>query len=194
MEQPSPLTNNLYQNNPNGNNWLKVVTIGTTSNINGVGARVEITSALGTQVRDVQSGTGFRYMGSLNTYFGLGENTNISTLTIYWPSGTVDVMNNVSVNQSLVITEGQTLSTEISSFNQISVFPNPVINSIEIKSDYGLENAIISVFDLNGRRVLNYKNVDGSSFVDLSSLSVGEYILRVISSEGNIYSTKVLKR
>lgn len=186
--------NNLYQNNPNGNNWLKVVTIGTTSNINGIGARVEITSALGTQVRDVQSGTGFRYMGSLNTYFGLGENTNISTLTIYWPSGTVDVMNNVSVNQSLVITEGQTLSTEISSFNQISVFPNPVINSIEIKSDYGLENTIISVFDLNGSRVLNYKNVDGSSFVDLSSLSIGEYILRVISSEGNIYSTKVLKR
>ena len=133
-------------------------------------------------------------MGSLNTYFGLGENTNISTLTIYWPSGTVDVMNNVSVNQSLVITEGQTLSTEISSLNQISVFPNPAINSIEIKSDYSLENAIISVFDLNGRRVLNYKNEAGSNFVDLSNLSMGEYILRIISSEGNIYSTKILKR
>ena len=186
--------NNLYQNNPNGNNWLKVVTIGTTSNINGIGARVEITSALGTQIRDVQSGTGFRYMGSLNTYFGLGENTNISTLTIYWPSGTVDVMNNVSVNQSLVVTEGQTLSTEISSMNQISVFPNPAIDSIEIKSDYSLENAIISVFDLNGRRVLNYKNVGGSSYVDLSSLSVGEYILRVISFKGDIYSKKILKK
>jgi hypothetical protein len=103
-------------------------------------------------------------------------------------------MNNVSVNQSLVVTEGQTLSTETSSMNQISVFPNPAIDSIEIKSDYSLENAIISVFDLNGRRVLNYKNVGGSSYVDLSSLSVGEYILRVISFEGNIYSTKVLKR
>ena len=133
-------------------------------------------------------------MGSLNTYFGLGENTNISTLTIYWPSGTVDVMNNVSVNQSLVITEGQTLSTEVSGLNQINVFPNPAINSIEIKSDYSLEIAIISVFDLNGRRVLNYKNVEGSNLIDLSSLSIGEYILRVISFEGNIYSTKVLKR
>ena len=133
-------------------------------------------------------------MGSLNTYFGLGENTNVSTLTIYWPSGTVDVMNNVNVNQSLVVTEGQTLSTEISSLNQISVFPNPTINSIEIRSDYNLENAIISVFDLNGRRVLNYKNTDGSNLVDLTSLSTGEYILRVISSEGKIYSTKILKK
>ena len=133
-------------------------------------------------------------MGSLNTYFGLGENTSISTLSIYWPSGTVDVMNNVSVNQSLVVTEGQTLSTEISDLNQISVFPNPAIDSIEIKSDYNLENAIISVFDLNGRRVLNYKNIDGSTFINLSSLVTGEYILRVISSEGNIYSSKILKR
>ena len=63
-----------------------------------------------------------------------------------------------------------------------------------IKSDYNLENAIISVFDLNGRRVLNYKNTDGSNLVDLTSLSIGEYILRVISFEGNIYSTKVLKK
>ena len=69
-----------------------------------------------------------------------------------------------------------------------------LISSVEIKSDYNLENAIISVFDLNGRRVLNYKNEAGSSFVDLSNLSMGEYILRIISSEGNIYSTKILKK
>ena len=81
---------NLYQNDGNDNNWLTIRTTGTTSNINGIGARVEITSpGIGTQIRDVRSGTGFRYMSSLNTYFGLGEDTNITTLTNYWPSGTV---------------------------------------------------------------------------------------------------------
>ena len=120
--------NNLYQNNDNGNNWLKIITVGTTSNINGIGARVEIASTqVGTQIRDVTSGTGFRYMGSLNTYFGLGEDTNITTLTVYWPSGTVDIFNNVSVNQSLEITEGQTLSSEIYSLDQINAFPNPCL-------------------------------------------------------------------
>ena len=186
--------NNLYQNNPNGNNWLKVVTIGTTSNINGIGARVEITSALGTQIRDVQSGTGFRYMGSLNTYFGLGQDTTISTLTIYWPSGTVDILDNINVNQSLEVVEGQTLGVHTSDLNQIIVFPNPANDYVEIKSDHNLEGAIISLFDLNGRRVINYKNTDASNLVDLSGLSVGEYILRVMSSEGGIYSTKILKR
>ena len=163
--------------------------------INGIGARIEITSPqIGTQIRDVTSGTGFRYMGSLNTYFGLGEDTNITTLTVYWPSGTVDTLNNVSVNQPLEITEGQTLSTEIYSLDQITVFPNPADNYITIKSDYNLEDAIISLFDLNGRRVLNYKNSSNNNIVDISSLSDGEYVLRVILSEGRIYSTKVLKR
>ena len=186
---------NLYQNSSNGNNWLKIMTIGTTSNINGIGARIEITSSsIGTQIRDVQSGTGFRYMSSLNTYFGLGEDTSISTLTVYWPSGTVDVLNNISVNQTLEITEGQTLSAQVTELNQIIVFPNPANDYVEIKSDYNLEGAIISLFDLNGRRVINYKNTGASNLVDLSSLSVGEYILRVISSEGGIYSTKILKR
>ena len=133
-------------------------------------------------------------MGSLNTYFGLGEDTNITTLTVYWPSGTVDTLNNVSVNQPLEITEGQTLSTEIYSLDQITVFPNPADNYITIKSDYNLEDAIISLFDLNGRRVLNYKNSSNNNIVDISSLSDGEYVLRVILSEGRIYSTKVLKR
>ena len=186
--------NNLYQNSKNDNNWLKIITIGTSSNINGIGARIEITSDLGTQVRDVRSGTGFTYMGSLNTYFGLKQDSNINNLTIYWPSGIVDVLNNVSVNQPLEITEGQTLSTEIYSLDQITVFPNPADNYITIKSDYNLEDAIISLFDLNGRRVLNYKNSSNNNIVDVSGLSNGGYVLRVILSEGGIYSTKVLKR
>ena len=66
--------------------------------------------------------------------------------------------------------------------------------NVSVKSDHNLEGAIISLFDLNGRRVINYKNTDASNLVDLSGLSVGEYILRVMSSEGGIYSTKILKR
>ena len=187
--------NNLYQNNDNGNNWLKIITVGTTSNINGIGARIEIASPqIGTQIRDVTSGTGFRYMGSLNTYFGLGEDTNITTLTVYWPSGTVDVFNNVSVNQSLEITEGQTLSSEIYSLDQITVFPNPADDYITVKSNHNLDDAIISMFDLNGRRVLNYKNESDDGIINVSGLSAGEYILRIITSDQDIYSKKIIKK
>ena len=133
-------------------------------------------------------------MGSLNTYFGLGEDTNITTLTVYWPSGTVDVFNNVSVNQSLEITEGQTLSSEIYSLDQITVFPNPADDYITIKSNYNLDDAIISMFDLNGRRVLNYKNEEDNGIINVSGLSAGEYILRIITSDQDIYSNKIIKK
>ena len=133
-------------------------------------------------------------MGSLNTYFGLGEDTNMTTLTVYWPSGTVDVFNNVSVNQSLEITEGQTLSSEIYSLDQINVFPNPAEDYITVKSNYSLNDAIISIFDLNGRRVLNYKNGSDDSIINVSDLSAGEYILRIITSSQDIYSKKIIKK
>ena len=187
--------NSLYQNTPNDNNWLKVITVGTTSNINGIGARIEIASpSLGIQVRDVQSGTGFRYMSSLNTYFGLGQDSSITTLTVYWPSGVVDTFNNVNVNQSLEITEGQTLSTGVPSLDNIAVFPNPANDYIAVKSDYNLDDAIISLFDLSGRRVLNYKNSSDNNLIDVSKLSSGEYILRLITSETIIFTKKILIR
>ena len=187
--------NSLYQNTPNDNNWLKVITVGTTSNINGIGARIEISSpSLGIQVRDVQSGTGFRYMSSLNTYFGLGQDSSITTLTVYWPSGVVDTFNNVNVNQSLEITEGQTLSTGVPSLENIAVFPNPANDYITVKSDYNLDDAIISLFDLSGRRVLNYKNSSDNNLIDVSKLSSGEYILRLITSETIIFTKKILIR
>ena len=133
-------------------------------------------------------------MSSLNTYFGLGQDSSITTLTVYWPSGVVDTFNNVNVNQSLEITEGQTLSTGVPSLDNIAVFPNPANDYITVKSDYNLDDAIISLFDLNGRRVLNYKNSSDNNLIDVSKFSSGEYILRLITSETIIFTKKILIR
>lgn len=94
-----------YMNETNDNNWLKVNTVGTASNANGIGARVKITSAMGPQIRDVKSGDGFRYMSTLNAHFGIGTDTEVESVTVYWPSGTVDVVENPAINTTLVIVE-----------------------------------------------------------------------------------------
>ena len=98
------------------------------------------------------------------------------------------------MNQSLEITEGQTLSTGVPSLDNIAVFPNPANDYIAVKSDYNLDDAIISLFDLNGRRVLNYKNSSNNNLIDVSKLSSGEYILRLITSETIIFTKKILIR
>jgi len=187
---------NLYlQEGNNGNNWLKITTTGTTSNINGIGARVEInTPGVGTQIRDVMSGSGFRYMSSLNTHFGIGSDSAVNSITVYWPSGTVDVINNPSINTTINITEGETLSLESSLIEDLIIYPNPVRNILTIDSSLNLDQSIISVFDIVGRRVMNYRLEDGINSVNVSELSVGEYILRIITKEGQMSSQKFIKK
>ena len=186
---------NLYlQEGNNGNNWLKIATHGVTSNINGIGARIEINSpGIGTQIRDVMSGTGFRYMSSLNTHFGIGSDSSVNSITVYWPSGTVDVINNPGINTTIHVAEGETLSLENSFIEDLIIYPNPVRNTLTIGSSLNLDQSIISVFDIAGRRVMNYRLVNGINSVNVSELSVGEYILRVITKEGQMSSQKFIK-
>jgi len=94
-----------YFNNGNLNSWLTVTLQGTTSNLNGIGARVEIYGAWGKQIRDVRAGVGFRYMGTLNAHFGLGTATLIDSLRVLWPSGNTDVICNPNKNSVIHIIE-----------------------------------------------------------------------------------------
>lgn len=97
----------IYTNNKEtNNNWIKIHTVGTTSNIDGIGARVEIYTDSGKQIRDVKSGDGFRYMSSMNTHFGIGSDTSISHITIYWPNSGCETFLNPSINQSFTAVEG----------------------------------------------------------------------------------------
>jgi PKD repeat protein len=99
-----------YLNNGNSNNWLTVTLEGTTSNINGIGARVEIYGAWGKQIRDVRSGVGFRYMGTLNAHFGIGSATQIDSLIVRWPSGNVDLICAPDTNSVLHVIESSSPS------------------------------------------------------------------------------------
>ena len=183
---------NVKYNDGNSNNWLKICTVGVQSNRNGIGARVELNSpGLGTQIRDVRSGEGFRFMSSLNTHFGLGADNTINSVTIYWPSGTVDVIANPPINSTLTVTEGETLSLEQSFVDDLILFPNPTKDILNLNASYGFENAIYSVFDMNGKRLMNSKFSTNS--IDVSLLSSGNYILRIMN-DGSIKSQKFIKQ
>ena len=91
----------IYWNLTTSNNWITINTIGTSSNIDGIGARVEIYTDSGVQIRDVRSGEGFEYMSTLNTHFGIGSDTNISHIIVYWPNSDCE-MYHESSNKSNV--------------------------------------------------------------------------------------------
>lgn len=185
----------IYFSDGNTNNWIKIVTVGIGpinggSNKNGIGARVELYTASGKQIRDVRSGDGFANMSTLNTHFGIGTNAAIDNIIVYWPSGIVDNIPNPSINSTLVITEGQSLSVEDEALASLKLFPNPVFSEINIEAPFSLKGKVATVFDLQGKRVLNQK-LQGNS-IDVSVLSAGMYILR-IEEHGKTSTHKFIK-
>jgi len=182
---------NIHYNDANDNNWIVVNTQGVESNRNGIGARVEITSALGTQIRDVRSGEGFRYMSTLNTHFGIGSDTEIDELVIKWPSGIVDVITNPDVNTAHLIIEGQTLGVDENTLTNISLSPNPAKNLITINYSENLKGALAAVYDVMGRIVLS-NNLERNT-LDVSSLNTGLYFLN-LNLNGKTVQLKFIKK
>ncbi|PNQ75446.1 RNA-binding protein [Hanstruepera neustonica] len=182
--------NTFYKNEGNDNNWITLTTVGTESNINGIGARIEVHTPSGIQIRDVRSGEGFRFMSSLNTHFGLGTETVIDNIVIYWPSGIIDNIENPDINESIIIIEGQSLTVDDYELTGLTIYPNPVKNTINFDSAVNLNGRIATVFDLNGKRVLNTKLEQNS--LDVSNLNTGIYVIR-LENEGRAINRKFIK-
>ncbi len=180
------------------NNWITINTVGTASNIDGIGARVEIYTASGTQIRDVRSGEGFEYMSTMNTHFGIGTDTAISHIIIYWPNSECEMFINPPINQAFTAIEGtgascDTLGVDDETLSsELSISPNPTRSILNINTSLSLENAVFNIYDISGRRVMT-NSLNNSNTIDVSNLSAGNYILSVIS-ERTITNQKFIKQ
>ncbi|MEE2637391.1 MAG: CRTAC1 family protein [Acidobacteriota bacterium] len=96
----------LRNDGGNDNHWLRIQTIGTSSNRNGIGARIEVETADTTRSQFVKTGSSYLSQSQLGPTFGLGANTQADTVRITWPGGTVDTLGPVEVDQTIVVEEG----------------------------------------------------------------------------------------
>ncbi len=72
-----------------------------------------------------------------------------------------------------------------------SIYPNPATNVLKISSVENVNKIII--YNLLGVKVLEKNSINDNDFLDISSLSVGSYIVNV-ESAGKKYSTKLIKK
>ncbi|HKX32498.1 MAG TPA: CRTAC1 family protein, partial [Blastocatellia bacterium] len=89
-----------------GNNWISIKTIGTRSNRTGIGARIQVVTEDRTRIDEVRSGGSYYSQNDLRVHFGLGSATRVKQLEVRWPSGAVDTVKDLPVNQVVVIKEG----------------------------------------------------------------------------------------
>ena len=96
----------LFRNIGSGQNWLQIDLVGTLSNRDGIGARLFATTPDGrTQLRENGGGIHWSQQDQKRIHFGLGENASVSELRIHWPSGVVQILSGVRVNQVLRVVE-----------------------------------------------------------------------------------------
>lgn len=85
--------------------WLSLRLVGTISNRSAIGARVEVRTPIRTTVQKVSGGAGRGNQNSLPLEFGLGTTESVARVTIRWPSGLVQVIEDVEVNRFLTVVE-----------------------------------------------------------------------------------------
>jgi hypothetical protein len=101
----------LFRNdNGNKNDMLRVKTVGTRSNRDGIGAKLTLVSNHGLrQFAMVKSGSSYLSQSELPVTFGLGkpEDGTVLKLEIVWPSGHKDSISGIKPDQFLTVEEGK---------------------------------------------------------------------------------------
>jgi hypothetical protein len=100
----------LRNDNGNQNDLLRVKTVGSRSNRDGIGAKVTLKTAKGVKLFSmVKTGSSYCSQSELPLTFGLGqpEEGRVLTLEIVWPSGQKEIIPDVKSNQSITVQEGK---------------------------------------------------------------------------------------
>ncbi len=103
--------NFFYQNDGNGNSWMRIQLEGTVSNVNAIGARVRVKAAVDGvtptwQYRQVVGQTSAKGQNMLDAHFGLASAAKVDSVEVIWPSGLVSTITETNSNQILNIVEG----------------------------------------------------------------------------------------
>lgn len=168
---PVVQSNFLYRNDQaNGNGWIQITLEGTLSNTSAIGAKARLLATIGGntywQVREVSTQTGYNAMNSLPVEFGLGDAAQVDSLVVEWPSGVVERLGTLAINQFMAIVEspptgvvgGASDEPESVPGTRAGVLhanePNPFNPVTSIRFTMNREgHALITVYDAAGRRV-----------------------------------------
>ena len=121
----------LKNNNTGMNHYLalRLVGNGKTTNMDGIGARVEVVIKTGpdktTLIKTLYGGNGFLSQSSKWLHFGLGAADVIESLVIHWPGGTTQVVRGVDLDRHYLVSQ---------TTGKLTVFKKPATTRVDSSS------------------------------------------------------------
>jgi hypothetical protein len=92
----------LWHNTTTGSNhWLGIKLRGTSSNRDGIGARVQI----GNQTQEFTASQGYSSSSLVGLHFGLGATAKIPRIDVRWPGGKTQALTDITSDKVITITE-----------------------------------------------------------------------------------------
>lgn len=102
----------LRNDGGNQNNVIRVQTVGTRSNRDGIGAKVTVKLAGGsTRSYLVKTGSSYCSQNEVVLTFGLEKADKVDKMDILWPSGALDTLSAVNANQLVTVQEGKGIAS-----------------------------------------------------------------------------------
>lgn len=83
--------------------FLRVKLKGTLANLNAIGAKVYVYQKGLSQFLQQMPNRGFQSSSDLNLVFGLGNNTQIDSLTVIWPDDKKQTLKNIKIDSELLL-------------------------------------------------------------------------------------------
>lgn len=80
-----------------------------------------------------------------------------------------------------------------STIDNISLYPNPVSEKIFIKLPQSILDSYISIYSINGKKLLSSPNMNNLIDLDMSKYKKGLYLITIITKDG-VVSKKILKQ
>ncbi|WP_179019986.1 FG-GAP-like repeat-containing protein [Winogradskyella forsetii] len=173
------------------NNHVKVKLIGTESNRDAIGSKIEIYAGDSVQYRYMMCGEGYLSQNSLVQTIGINEATHIDYIKVTWLSGIEDIVYNVTPNELVTIIEGSTLT--VNEFgNVISVnYKNPIDDLVRINTSHLVEKVtlISSTGTLLFQKSVRTKQVE----FDLQGIQSGIYFCSLKFGNNSFKVIKLIK-
>jgi len=99
---PAYVLHNEIQTN---NHWLLLKLVGHKSNRDAIGSQIKIVTGDGPQYAMVTTAASYLSSSDKRVHFGLGKQTQVSTIEIRWPSGITQTLKDLHADQILQIDE-----------------------------------------------------------------------------------------
>ncbi len=87
------------------NHWILLKLVGVKDNRDGLGTKVKITTARGSQYNEATTAVGYNSSSDKRVHFGLGDAAMIERIELVWPTGVRQTLRDVKADQVLTIRE-----------------------------------------------------------------------------------------